>query len=336
MRRIGKLLAAFFVLMMIAVPFMSSGEVEPNDSMDFPQVLDNNETVSGELNLNWSQGEDDRDIFKIDIEKGDLSFIRVKKTDTGSGTIDIDIYDEDRELYGGNYYYGYYDSDSTLSIAGQTYTRSFIAEKDTFYFIVISGRGEYEITHEGFDVNDPNDDDVLGDSIELGDEEPYEGKVFRISSDEFEYEDSDMFHIVVDSRDDLRIKCEREGWSTGTLTVKLFKGGSSEGDLVDEATMDSGDDHIVLEDTNDDYVAHSYYILIEGEGNYTITADSNYNPFSNTEVTILLIMMLSMFCLPIAMMLIPVVIIVIVIIVIVRSQKKNKPEKKKPYRRKVK
>jgi hypothetical protein len=238
-------------------------EVEPNDSMDEPQSFHEGK-INGTVN-----GTGDPDVFRIDVAAETVIFYSLKKTDTGPGELILNVFDSYRRSINVEGPEG--NSIDELSIAGEM-VRGLHVNRDTadYFFIAVSGNGNYTVEVLIEEMNDPDDAPGHGenaDIIEIGDER--EGRVFELEYGYLEFEDVDRYIIP----------CDRDG----TLKVRIEKADSGNGSVfagmdiypeyvVGEVELSHRGDRRTLEE--DVYIygeeEENIYLSVWGEGDYLL------------------------------------------------------------------
>ncbi len=315
MRNIIPISAIMLLLISILVSIPGDAETEPNDSLDSPEILSEG-TITGELNTNITD-EDlfEKDCFRLDMDRGVLYIVSIKKTDTLPNDIEVTYYNDLVRQIG---------FPSALSVAGQRTTWDLRPLDDETRFIVVSGKGEYAIEVFQVDVND--DDDHGGEFSEpklLGDGDILDGKVFEIEHNGTEYSDVDVFMFKLDTSENLIVDITRTDDGDGTLELKFYNDVGTISSIEKNAKLKKLGDEKTFEYEYTYTTSDVVYLRITGEGDYNIEVTQEAETISEEEMIIMLSMLAMMMCLPIIGFLVPVIIIIIVIVIIVKGQKKK-------------
>lgn len=312
-------LIMIFLLILIFGRVSAMEEVEPNDSMDTPQVIGEG-IVSGEINDQTS------DIFRVDVPNDNLTFFSLKKTDTNRTSLHLEVFDSSREhLFGTNAYnYG-----GGINVAGEKISHIWEpSEEPDSFFMVITGRGTYDIDVKFQEIDDPNDAPGLGDlpwMLEDGDH--VAGSVYEFEHGSDIYADQDNFRFEVNTDTIIRVKITKEDMGAGSIHARLYHAGEGEHTELDDIGQSDTLEYEVMIDTYED--SETVYLDIWGEGDYEIDItyeDTAFDP------AIMIGLMGAMICIAMMISFMPVFIIIIVIILLVRGSSKTK----KKNRRKLK
>ncbi|MBN1389598.1 MAG: hypothetical protein JXA22_03040 [Candidatus Thermoplasmatota archaeon] len=253
-------------LSLIAISCIVSGETEPNDSLDSPELLVNG-TISGELNMNETDEDKwEQDIFRLDMEENSITFFFLKKTDSANNAIRIDRFNSRKEPI-----YLYYDI--VVEVPGETHSEKFlnVGTPDTMY-LVVSGQGSYSMTLLSMDLDDPNEP-VNGSYFppRLKDGDEIEGRVYTLEYQGLSHEDTDDYILELGYEEDVRITIYRTDTGDGELKVTLTEQNSEETDPI-ERTLEGGEE-AEIEYIGDYYYQKDLYLEISGEGEYELIVE---------------------------------------------------------------
>lgn len=310
----------FFLLTAILLfPMMVDAETEPNDSLDSPEALVD-ENTDGELNINTTEVDDhENDIFKINIDEGYLVYYSIKKTDTGPGSITIVRYGPDLEPIDDQYL-----GENELSVPGEVFEDKAVNHgAETERFLVLSDKGTYTIHMKSFDLDDPEEPVDPSSPLSIYDGDRIEGKVYTIEYRGMEFEDSDQYLIDIESQQDVTVTIRRTDGGVGEINAVLYE----------DAYIRYGADSAVLRQRGQvkeltyegDYYSDGTLVLeIVGDGEYEIIVDIEDQPeiggviMGITAVVMCLVLLLSFS---------PYIIGAIVLVFLIRYDKKRRKRK---------
>jgi hypothetical protein len=318
----------FLVISMISLLFLSysrgTDEVEPNDSMDFPQTLMQG-TVNGTVN---TTGDGDTDIFKIDVPPDNVVFFSLKKADIGSGSIGMDIFDSGRQkLFKGN---DLEWEDRELTISGET-NRGYLASMNDrrSYFLAVTGKGSYELEVLFNDTDDADDPPGIGGiPLEIGYDEQRSGRVFEMEYGYLRYTDVDIFEIPLEQDGYIEVRIRKTDNGTGTIHAGLDQNKNKK---VREVDLSEKGQRKTLEEYFSYYEEdETVFLMVWGEGEYEIDVSTG-DDYPGDEF--FMAMMGAMMCFYMMILLVPLISFAAVIIIIIFFVVKGNKDKDRVARR---
>ena len=295
-------------MMLLATPI--SGEQEPNDSLDDPDLMD-----GIEFNGSVSQSGQDVDVVEIGVPASSVLLLKLKKTDTNWTTIELRAFDHDKVAISGD------DLGSSVSIPGEAVEMDWVNDEGsaTSIYAFIEGTGSYRLSAEFEEVIPEDDWHSTSQDAEDIDDGTYTGVVHSSSA---HLPERHFYSFDVPASSTVKVSLNKTGGDDGTLKLYYDYMYYVESDAKLLLTISEVGENETGEFDNTDLYDETYFLLIEGTGEYTLTVEIEDG--SGPDISIIVIIML---ILMILISLAPIVIIIIIIVIIVIIVKRSSSKK---------
>jgi len=319
------------VVLILSISFHSVGrlEEEPNDSLLDPEVLSKG-SMSGSVSwTNESAEEGDIDAYKVDTPADHILFFSLTKTDEGQGSIYLvayDAYKQRMDLEPNS------ERDLEVKVQGEA-SRHYIQNLRTpdTIFLTVRGEGNYTLNVHLAPILEPSDPPLLEDdpynhhynhydAVDL-DEGERNGSVYSIQFESLTFVDSDLFLYYMSDEGTLDITIERTDDGDLPIEVAIYEYSEDEYGAEKFTLENKGDVENVTWEV-DDYWGEDIYILIEGEGNYTLKVDEKSQ--LPEDLWVVIVIMAAMMLVPLVFLAVLLMIIVLIVVVILRTGRGKK------------
>lgn len=316
------------VLLFLALPLScgAQAELEPNDSLDSPQVLTVGE-LEGEVSSSFDATgpiQIDRDIFAVDVEMKHVLELSFKKTDLGPHAISIRTYDEEKMRL-------HSPLDMVLSVPGEVFIGRWENTQNSRsrVHLVVEGNGTYHLNVNLTPIKEVPPPPQRHDSWEQAqyvDEGSYSGYVHDADPNITE---SHYYRIMVPAWEALEITLEKTDNETGMVYLQTYSRRLEVPSSWDISLGVSGPGK------NDSDVWECYYcsdtsvvVAVRGRGGYNLTmliVPSQEGDYMDEEAYLVILVFMMLFTLLpfLVLMIIPIMAVIIIIALIVWALKRS-------------
>ncbi len=290
------LLGALFssVLLSVLIPIVT-GEVEPNNSLDQTNTVGETWTTG---HVDYQYGNDlrtDRDFYRVELPANMISVLTLKNTESGRyyNEIYLGVYNQYREsdeiLWIEDRSNDYELDDGMYVDEPGAEVRGFVvgAATDSFFFIMISGEGNYSVKSHLMVIPDTEDPPFPVRTVEAT-AGTYLDRVYKMTYESITIMDQDQY-LLRCNKTNFRFRIEKTGDDLDPLNVKIISSSNlPDWDSKPDAILGPKSTLYEVVSLYDDYeneklygdniyMSHSnnklWYITIWGEGTYNLTIE---------------------------------------------------------------